>query len=68
MYQIMKKEYFLESDFFKQFKTTEEFNDFFSTLHKRGLEAMLEGELDAHLGYSKHSKSGSANARNADME
>lgn len=60
----MKKEDFLESDFFKQFKTTEEFNDFFSTLHKRGLEAMLEGELDAHLGYSKHSKSGSANARN----
>ncbi len=53
----MKKEDFLASDFFKQFKTTEEFNDFFSTLHKRGLEVMLEGELDAHLGYSKHSKS-----------
>ena len=60
----MKKEDFLASDFFKQFKTTEEFNDFFSTLHKRGLEAMLEGELDAHLGYSKHGKSDSANARN----
>jgi transposase-like protein len=60
----MKKEDFLERDFFKQFKTTEEFNDFFSTLHKRGLEAMLGGELDAHLGYSKHSKSDTANARN----
>lgn len=60
----MKKEDFLASDFFKQFKTTEEFNDFFSTLHKRGLEVMLEGELDAHLGYSKHSKSDAANARN----
>ncbi len=39
----MKKEDFLSSDFFKQFTTPEEFNDFFSTLHKRGIEAMLEG-------------------------
>ena len=60
----MKKEDFLSSDFFKQFKTPEEFNDFFSTLHKRGLEAMLEGELDAHLGYEKHAKTGLSNARN----
>lgn len=60
----MKKEDFLSSDFFKQFKTPEEFNDFFSTLHKRGLEAMLEGELDAHLGYEKHAKTGLPNARN----
>ena len=60
----MKKEDFLSSDFFKQFKTPEEFNDFFSALHKRGLEAMLEGELDAHLGYEKHAKTGLSNARN----
>lgn len=60
----MKKEDFLNSDFFKQFTTPEEFNDFFSLLHKRGLEAMLEGELDAHLGYEKHAKSGANNTRN----
>ena len=53
----MKEEDFLNNDFFKQFKTPKEFNDFFYALHKRGLEAMLEGELDAHLGYDKHAKS-----------
>ena len=60
----MKKEDLLQNDFFKQFKTPDEFNAFFKTLHKRGLEAMLEGELDAHLGYDKHSKAGFSNARN----
>ena len=60
----MKKDDYLNTDFFKQFKTPEEFNNFFSELHKRGLEAMLEGELDAHLGYSKHAKSDGPNARN----
>ena len=60
----MKQEDLLGSDFFKQFKTPKEFNDFFSTLHQRGIEAMLEGELDAHLGYEKHDKTKSSNARN----
>ncbi len=60
----MKQEDFLNDDFFKQFKTADEFNTFFKTLHKRGLEAMLEGELDAHLGYDKHSKTSLSNARN----
>ncbi len=60
----MKKDDYLNTDFFKQFKISEEFNSFFSELHKRGLEAMLEGELDAPLGYSKHAKSDGTNARN----
>ena len=60
----MKTDDFLSTDFFKQFKTPDEFNSFFSELHKRGLEAMLEGELDAHLGYSKHSKAEMPNSRN----
>ena len=47
----MKKEDLLQSDFFKQFKTTDEFLDFFKNLHNRGIEAMFEGELDSHLGY-----------------
>ena len=60
----MKKEDLFNSDFFKQFKSSKEFNEFFSSLHKRGIEAMLEGELDAHLGYEKHSKTDHSNARN----
>ena len=60
----MKKDDLLQSDFFKQFKTTEEFHDFFKNLHNRGIEAMLEGELDSHLGYDKHFKTKTSNARN----
>ena len=60
----MKQDAFFDKDFFKQFKSSEEFNDFFSTLHKRGIEAMLEGELDTHLGYDKHHQAGSSNTRN----
>ena len=51
-------------DFLKQFKTGEELNSFLAQLQKRGIEKMLEGELDAHLGYDKHEKSVAANARN----
>src|SRR5260221_11191127 len=42
-------------DFFKQFKSKEEFQSFFSDLYKQGVEEMLKGELDEHLGYEKHS-------------
>ena len=48
----------------KQFKTGEELNSFLAQLQKRGLEAILNGELDAPLGYQKHEKSLSSNARN----
>ena len=60
----MRKEDLLESDFLKQFKTGEELESFLSQLHKRGIEKMLEAELDVHLGYGKHSKSNNTNARN----
>lgn len=60
----MRKENLLESDFLKQFKSGEELESFLSQLHKRGIEKMLEGELDVHLGYDKHSKSDNTNARN----
>ena len=36
----------LPKDFFKQFKNKEEFNDFFQSLFKEGVEAMLQAELD----------------------
>ena len=52
--------------FFKQFKDKDSFQDYFSTLFKQGIEEMLKGELDEHLGYEKHSKDGnnSGNSRN----
>lgn len=61
---IMKKEDLLKSDFFKQFGSGEELNDFLSQIQKRGIEQLLEGELDAHLGFEKHQSSESKNYRN----
>ena len=60
----MKKEDLFNDDFLKQFKNSQEFNSFMDQLYKRGVEKMLEGELDDHLGYKKHSTSSSTNARN----
>jgi transposase-like protein len=60
----MKKEDLLSDDFLKQFKTGEDLYNFLGQLQKRGLEKMLEGELDAHLGYEKHEKTTTPNARN----
>jgi transposase-like protein len=60
----MKKEDLLSDEFLKQFKTGEDLYSFLGQLQKRGLEKMLEGELDAHLGYEKHEKTTIANARN----
>jgi len=60
----MKKEDLLNSDFLKQFKTGEELNEFLHQLQKRGVEQLLEGELDAHLGYDKNQKSDNPNSRN----
>ena len=39
-------------------------NAFLKELQKRGIEAMLEGEMDAHLGYEKHELSEEKNSRN----
>jgi len=60
----MDKEQMLSDAFLKQFKTGEELNSFLAELQKRGIEKILEGELDAHLGYEKHEKTPEANARN----
>lgn len=53
-------------DFFKQFKSKEEFQEFFQNLFKEGVQEMLQGELDEHLGYEKHSPEGynTGNSRN----
>lgn len=60
----MEKKELLNEDFLSQFKTGEELMAFTNSLRKRALEQMLEGELDAHLGYDKHKSSDSENARN----
>lgn len=60
----MKKEELFDDEFLKQFKTGDELNGFLKELQKRGIEKMLEGELDGHLDYDKHQKSGQSNSRN----
>ena len=52
--------------FFKQFKSKESFQDYFNSLFKQGIEEMLQGELDEHLGYTKHDVEGynTGNSRN----
>jgi len=60
----MKKEDLLNDSFLKQFKSGEELESFLSQLQKRAVEKMLEGEMDAHLGYDKHQTSTNANSRN----
>lgn len=60
----MKKEELLTNEFLSQFSSGEELNDFLHQLQKRGIEQILEGELDSHLGYQKHQGSENTNARN----
>lgn len=60
----MKKEDVLSEEFLKQFKTGEELYSFLAQIQKRGVEQILEGELDSHLGYDKHQPSPGDNARN----
>ncbi|MFS4469589.1 IS256 family transposase [Maribacter sp. 2210JD10-5] len=60
----MKKEKLFNDDFLKQFKTSDELNGFLKELQKRGIEKMLEGELDGHLDYEKHQRRKGDNSRN----
>ena len=52
----MTKEELLNSEFLKQFKDSKDFGSFMDELYKRGVESMLQGEIEAHLGYSKHQR------------
>ena len=60
----MKKEDLFDDEFLKQFKSREELSNFLKQLQKRGLEKMLEGELDDHLDYDRNQKSKIGNTRN----
>lgn len=60
----MQKDDLLNSDFLDQFKTGAELSDFLKQVQKRGIEKLLEAELDGHLDYQRHERSSSTNARN----
>ena len=61
----MNKKDVLNDDFLKQFKNSKDFTSFMENLYKRGVETMLQGEIEAHLGYSKSkTRPDTANARN----
>lgn len=57
---------FLSKEFLSQFKSQEDVEAFLTELHVKVYESMLQGEMDAHLGYEKGSKEGinSGNSRN----
>lgn len=56
----------LSKEFISQFKSEQDVSRFLKDLHSQVLEQMLQGEMDAHLGYEKHSITGnnSGNSRN----
>lgn len=56
----------LSKEFLSQFKTEQDVSRFLKDLHSQVLEQMLQGEMDAHLGYEKHSPEGNntGNSRN----
>lgn len=64
------KEDLFPKGFFKQFKNKEDFQGYFNSIFKQGIEEMLQGELEGHLGYSKHAKEGynSGNSRNGSFQ
>lgn len=55
----------LSKDFLNQFKAEDEVSHFLKNLQQL-LERMLQGEIDAHLGYKKYSPKGNntGNSRN----
>lgn len=55
----------LLDSFLEQLKTEDDLKSFLSQLQKRGIEKILEGELEAHLGYQKNEQQNlTSNARN----
>ena len=57
--QFIQKQSHLEG-----IKTQEDLSILLKELHSDLLESILQGELEAHLGYSKNEKSDNPNARN----
>ncbi|MCE2998045.1 MAG: IS256 family transposase, partial [Flammeovirgaceae bacterium] len=58
MQQKDKKDKLFPEGLFKQFKDKDSFQEYFNGLFKQGIEEMLQGEMDEHLGYPKHTTQG----------
>jgi len=54
----------IPEDALKKIKSQAELDDFFHKLYKQAVENMLKAEMDDHLGYKKHEKTGKENSRN----
>lgn len=56
----------LPLEVFKSLKTGKDLNEFLDKIYKQGVEALLNAEMDEHLGYPKHGfkPAGSKNIRN----
>ena len=52
----MKKQNKTMEEAITELKDGKELNNLVSQLYKKGVETLLEGELDGHLGYKKHGK------------
>jgi putative transposase len=63
---MKEKDFDLPEGFFKQFKSGAELQGFLDSLFKRGVQEILQAEMDEHLGYTKHSSEGigTGNSRN----
>lgn len=55
-----------DKEFLKQFHTQDDVDKFMNDLHARLYEQLLDGEMDAHMGYEKNDNAGdnSGNSRN----
>ncbi|MFD2968955.1 hypothetical protein ACFS7Y_16295 [Sphingobacterium bambusae] len=60
----MEKEKYITDDLLSQFSNGEELFSFLGELQTRGIEKLLEAELDGHLDYQKNEKSDNPNFRN----
>jgi putative transposase len=60
------KKLHIDENFFKQFRSADELDNYLHQIFKTGVEKMLEAELDEHLGYDKHCAEGinTGNSRN----
>ena len=61
---IDKESLLNDKAFLKSFKNAGELSCFFQELQARAISQMLEGEMDGHLGYGKHERTGQQNSRN----
>lgn len=60
----MEKKDLITDELLSHFSNGDELFDFLGEVQKRGIEKLLEAELDVHLDYEKHAVSDNTNARN----